>query len=91
MFFKERLQNVATFSYLLLAVTALVALKPFIAVLPLGALWLLLGGVACYSLGSLFHVWPRVHYHQVFRQVFVFGGSACHLLAVFLFVLPNGV
>ncbi len=87
---RDRLQNVATFAYLLLGVTGLVALKPFMAALPLGALWLLLGGVACYSLGSLFHVWPRVRYHQVLRQVFVFGGSACHVLAVFLFVLPNG-
>jgi hemolysin III len=58
---------------------------------PLGALWLLLGGIACYVWGSLFHVWPRVRYHQVLRQAFVFGGSACHLLAVFLFVLPPGV
>ena len=90
MFFRDRLQNVATFAYLLLGVTTLVALKPFIAALPLGALWLLLGGVASYSLGTLFHVWPRVHYHQVLRQVFVLGGSACHLLAVLLFVLPRG-
>lgn len=86
----ERLASVATFAYLLLGVTMLVALKPFIAALPLGAMWLLLGGVACYSLGSLFHVWPRVRYHQVLRQMFVFGGSTCHLLAVFLFVLPGG-
>ncbi len=89
-FFKDRMENVATFAYLLLGVTALIALKPFIAALPLGALWLLLGGIACYSLGSLFHVSPRVRYHQVVRQVFVLGGSVCHLLAVVLFVLPRG-
>ena len=90
LFFREHLQAVAPFCYLLLGVTALVALKPFIAALPLGALWLLLGGIACYTWASLFHVWPRVRYHQVLRQMFVFGGSACHLLAVFLFVLPGG-
>jgi hemolysin III len=89
-FFRERLQNVATFAYLLLAVTALIALKPFIAALPLGALWLLLGGVACYSLGTLFQIWTRVHYHQVLRHAFALGGSACHLLAVLFFVLPGG-
>jgi hemolysin III len=89
-FFKERLQSVATFCYFLLGITALVALKPFIAALPLGALWLLLGGIACYTWASVFQVWPRVRYHLVLRQVFVCGGSACHFLAVFLFVLPRG-
>jgi hemolysin III len=90
LFFAERLQAVATFCYLLLGVTTLVALKPFVAALPLGALWLLLGGIACYTWASVFHVWPRVRYHQVLRQAFVLGGSACHFLAVFLFVLPRG-
>lgn len=90
LFLPTRLPSVAIFAYLLLGVTALVALKPFVAVVPLGALWLLLGGIACYVWGSLFHVWPRVRYHQVLRQAFVLGGSACHLLAVFLFVLPPG-
>ena len=89
LFFQNRLQPVATAAYLLLGVTALVALKPFLDALPLGALWLLLGGTACYSCGSLFHVWPQVRYHQVVRHLFAFGGSACHLVAVFLFVLPG--
>ena len=82
--------KVTTLAYLLLGVTALVALKPFVSALPLGALWLLLGGVALYSCGSLFHVWPRVRYHQVVRQICVLGGSTCHLIAFFVSVLPPG-
>jgi hemolysin III len=81
---------VATFAYLALAVLALIAIKPLLASLPSGALWLLLAGALSYVIGTLFHRWQRLHYHQVVRQAFAFGGSACHLVAVLIFVLPAG-
>jgi hemolysin III len=69
----------------------LVALKPLVAALPPGALWLLFGGIACYLCGTVFHFWQRLHYHQVVRHAFALGGTACHLIAVLLFVLPARV
>ena len=84
------LRSVATLAYLALAVLALIAIKPLLASLPSGALWLLLAGALSYVIGTLFHHWQRLHYHQVARQVFAFGGSACHLVAVLIFVLPAG-
>ena len=69
---------------------ALIAIKPLLTALPSGALWLLLAGGLCYTVGTLFHRWQRLRYHQVARQVFAFGGTACHLLAVLCFVLPGG-
>ena len=84
-----RLQSLSTAVYLVMGLLVLVALKPLVAALPPGALWLLAGGLACYLCGTVFHFWQRLHYHQVVRHVFALGGTACHLLAVLLFVLPG--
>jgi hemolysin III len=89
LFFAGRLQTVSTVAYILIGLLPFVAIKPLIAALPNGALWLLLVGVLCYLCGTVFHLWQRLHYHQVMRHVFALGGTACHLLAVLLFVLPG--
>jgi hemolysin III len=85
----ERLKIVSRVSYLLLGVVGLVALKPLIQTVPQGALWLLFAGALCYACGTVFHLWQRVRYHQVVRHAFALGGSACHLIAVLVFVLPG--
>jgi hemolysin III len=83
-----RLKAITTFSYLSLGLLALVSIKPMLSSLQELALWLILAGVMCYVLGTLFHLWQRLRYHQVMRHLCVFGGSACHLIAVFVCVLP---
>lgn len=89
LFASERFHVVANTAYLLLALAGLIAVKPLVATVPQGALWLLLAGALCYACGSVFHIWQRLHYHQVVRHAFAIGGSACHLLAVLIFVLPR--
>jgi hemolysin III len=84
----EKLRGVSRYIYALLAMLGLVALKPMIASVPAGALWLLLAGGLCYATGTVFHLLQRMRYHQVVRHAFVLGGSACHLVAVMYFVLP---
>ena len=84
----DRLQSFSTAIYLAMALLPFVALKPLAAALPQGALWLLFGGIACYVCGTVFHFLQRIRYHQVVRHAFALGGTACHLLAVLLFVLP---
>ena len=88
-FFGRRMHLVSNIAYLLLGVVALVALKPLVANVPQGALWLLLAGGLCYACGTVFHLWQRLQYHQVVRHAFALGGSACHLIAVLIFVLPR--
>lgn len=85
----ERFAWVAPAAYLLLGLAGLIAVKPLVATVPQGALWLLLAGVLCYACGTVFHLWQRIRYHQVVRHAFAIGGSACHLIAVLVFVLPR--
>lgn len=85
----DRLQSLSTAIYLMLGLLPFVAIKPLAAALPQGALWLLVGGIACYVCGTVFHFRHQMRYHQVMRHAFALGGTACHLLAVLLFVLPR--
>ncbi len=87
----DRFSVVANSAYLLLGLVGLIAVKPFVATVGAGALWLLLAGGLCYACGTVFHLWQHVRYHQVLRHAFVLGGSVCHILAVVFFVLPQGV
>ena len=89
LFRSDRLQSLSTVAYLVLGLLPFVAVKPLAQALPHSALWLLGGGVACYLGGTIFHFSQRVRYHQVMRHAFALGGTACHLLAVLLFVLPR--
>ncbi len=88
LFRNDRLQSLSTVAYLGIGLLPFVAVKPLVAALPQGALWLLIGGIACYVCGTIFHFSQRIRYHQVMRHAFALGGTACHLLAVLLFVLP---
>jgi hemolysin III len=50
--------------------------------LPPSTLWLLLAGGVAYSSGIVFHVWERLHFHNVLWHIFVVLGASIHLWAV---------
>lgn len=63
------------------------AMKPLLANLPTGGVWLLVAGGLAYTLGTIFYVLKRVPYTHMVWHLFVLGGSVCHFLAVMLYVL----
>lgn len=75
-------------SYLVAGWMALIAIKPLLASLDAGALWLLvLGGVA-YTVGVGFYTWQRLPYNHLVWHVFVLIGSALHFCGVLFYVIP---
>lgn len=88
-FFGERYRLVSTLAGLFVGWLMLVAIKPLIAAVPGGGLWLLLAGAGCYAAGVGFYRWRRLRFHHACSHTFVLGGSTCHLLAVLLFLLPR--
>ncbi|MGJ5814006.1 PAQR family membrane homeostasis protein TrhA [Paludibaculum fermentans] len=87
-FFTGRMEILSTSVYLLMGWVAVVAIRPLLAALPwTGFLWLLAGGLA-YTLGVVFYTWRRKYAHAVWH-LFVLAGSACHFVAVWLYVLPH--
>lgn len=67
----------------------LVAIKPLVANLPAGGLWLLFGGGAAYTLGVPFYLWQRLPYNHALWHAFVLLGSVLQFFSVLLYVLPG--
>ncbi|PTX91658.1 hemolysin III family protein [Opitutus sp. ER46] len=88
--FGERYRLTSMLAYLFVGWLIVVAAEPMISVVPHGGLWLLLAGGLCYTVGVVFYQWHRLRYHHAVWHGFVLGGSACHYLAVLLFLLPSG-
>ena len=66
-----------------------VAIKPLMASLPAGGLWLLFGGGIAYTLGVPFYLWKRLPYNHALWHAFVLLGSVLQFFAVLYFVLPT--
>lgn len=67
----------------------LVAIKPLMASLPAGGLWLLFGGGVAYTLGVPFYLWKRLPYNHALWHAFVLLGSVLQFFAVLYYVLPT--
>jgi hemolysin III len=87
----NRYRLTTTLAALFLGWMIVVAIKPLIAAVPVGGVWLLLAGGLCYTAATLVASFKGLRYHYAFRNAFVIGGSTCHLFAVLLFVLPQAV
>ena len=86
--FGGRYRPAAVASYVALGWLCVVAVKPTLALVPLGALaWIAAGGVA-YTAGVFFFAARRVPHHHAIWHLFVLAGSVCHVVAVATQVLP---
>jgi len=65
-----------------------VAIKPLVATIPPGGIaWLVAGGLS-YTFGVVFYVAKRLPFNHAIWHLFVLAGSACHFVAILLYVLP---
>jgi len=74
--------------YIAMGWVAVIAVKPILAVIPLGCLLLLLIGGVAYTAGVIFYAWERLPYNHAVWHVFVLAGSTFQFFAVLLYVLP---
>ena len=86
-FFVDRFRITSVSLYLLMGWMVIVAIKPLLALVPAGGIWLLFMGGVLYTTGILFYVWKRVPYNHAIWHVFVLAGSTCHYFAVMFYVL----
>ena len=78
----------STALYLVMGWMIVLALKPLLDAIPLAAfVWLVAGGL-CYSLGVGFFVWQRLRFNHAIWHAFVIAGSACHVVATLLYIIP---
>ena len=84
----RRGENVATWCYVGLGWLPLIALPDLIAAVPAGALALIAGGGALYTIGTGFlHLDRRVRYFHAVWHLLVIAASGCHWLAVWKYIV----
>jgi hemolysin III len=85
----DRSDVVSAMLYLAMGWIGVIGAKPLLAALPGGAVaWLVAGGLA-YTFGVAFYLWERLPFNHAIWHGFVLAGSACHFLAVLLYVVPG--
>ena len=67
---------------LLLGWSGVIAYDSLASALPSASLWLLAIGGILYSLGTLFHVWRGLRFHNAIWHGFVLLAASCHYSAV---------
>jgi len=75
--------------YVGLGWVGLIALKPLVASIEPGGLWLLFGGGAAYTLGVPFYLSKRMPFNHALWHAFVLLGSVLQFFAVLFYVLPR--
>ena len=68
--------------YLGIAWSGVLVFQSLAEAMPHSTLWLLLAGGVAYSSGIIFHLWERLHFHNVLWHCFVVGGASLHLWAI---------
>jgi hemolysin III len=80
--FPGRFDRLSIVLCLLLGWSGVTAYDSLVSVLPNSSLWLLAIGGVLYSLGTVFHVWQGLRFHNAIWHGFVLLAASCHYLAV---------
>ncbi len=86
---RERIEKLSLGLYLLMGWMIVgVSVQLFRQLAPAGTVLLAAGGIF-YTLGVAFYVWRSLRYHHAIWHLFVLGGSVCHYLTVYYFVIAS--
>jgi hemolysin III len=87
-FFAHRTEAVSVVSYLALGWVPALAAPELVRTVPAAALWSMLLGGVCYSVGTLFLMYDeRVRHFHAAWHLCVIAGSACHFVGILVFVV----
>lgn len=85
--FIHRFKVLSLVTYLLMGWLSVIVIYQLAIKLAPGGVWLLAAGGIIYTLGVIFYVAKRIPYNHAIWHGFVLGGSICHFLAIYLYVL----
>ncbi len=87
-FFSQKWRVLSTLAYVGMGWLSMLFIQEAMVVLgPTGFAWLAAGGVF-YTVGVVFYLWSKLLFNHAIWHLFVIGGSVCHFVAVFKYVLP---
>ena len=89
--FKHRFHLLRVATYVLMGWLVVLSYDELQAALPSMGLNLLIAGGLVYTLGVFFYLNTRLPYSHAIWHLFVLGGSVCHYLSIYYYVLPEPV
>ena len=89
-FFTGRFEVISTIMYILMGWMAILVIDPLMENLAkMGVFWVFAGGIS-YTVGAFFFLLDhKLKFNHAIFHVFVLGGSFCHFLAVYYYVIPK--
>lgn len=79
-----RFDRTAVGVYLAMGWSCLFAMRPIVAALAPGTLWLIAAGGGLYTVGVIFHVWSSLRFQNAIWHAFVLAAASCHYVAVLI-------
>lgn len=89
--FKHRFALLRVATYLVMGWLVVLTGDDLLASVPKGGIILLALGGIVYTVGVVFYLGKKIPYNHAIWHLFVLGGSACHFLSVYYYVLPTGL
>ena len=90
LFYMGRFGLLSTIMYVLMGWMAIWAINPLLENLAMNGIYLLFSGGISYTVGALFFMLDnKLKFNHAIFHVFVLGGSFCHFLAVYFYVIPK--
>ena len=87
-FLLRKYRFLAIIIYVAMGWAIVVAIKPLMASVPSGGLWLLLIGGLFYTFGIIFYVSRRMPFNHAVWHLFVLAGTVFQFFAILLYVIP---
>lgn len=89
LFFTGRFDVLSTMMYVFMGWIIIFAFEPLVArIEPAGLYWLIGGGLS-YTIGAIIYSIKKIPLNHAIFHLFVLGGSLCHFVAVYCYVLPG--
>lgn len=87
LFFTGKFNFISTLLYILMGWIIVIAIVPLVRSFPFGGLmWLFAGGLF-YTVGAVIFLIDKLPYNHAIFHFLVLGGSACHFVAVFNYII----
>jgi hemolysin III len=78
----NRVEQVSTFAYLALGWIIVVGIRPLVSSIDVQTAVLIVVGGVLYSIGTGFHLWRALPFHNVIWHIFVLVAAGCHYAAI---------
>jgi hemolysin III len=79
----------STMIYIFMGWLIVFAMKSLVMLIPTAGIVLLFAGGIIYTLGAFLYLFDKIPYNHAIWHIFVMGGSVCHFLCIFIYLLPT--